>query len=57
VGGAKVSEVHANFIINAGDATAQDVQTLIKEIRECVKAKKNIDLEPEVRFIPWRPLV
>lgn len=56
IGGAKVSEIHANFIVNEGSATAQDVHTLIQEIREQVKAKRKIDLEPEVRFIPWRPL-
>lgn len=52
VGGAKVSEIHANFIVNAGKASASDVLALMKIIQERVKEKTGIDLEPEIRQIP-----
>lgn len=55
IGGAKVSEVHANFIINAGGATAQDVLSLIALVQAKVKERTQIVLEPEVRFIPYEP--
>jgi UDP-N-acetylmuramate--alanine ligase len=48
VGGAEVSDVHANFIINRGDATASDVISLINELRNQVYQKKGYVLEPEV---------
>jgi UDP-N-acetylmuramate dehydrogenase len=51
VGGAQVSELHANFIINRGQATAADVQALIRRIRDRVKAEENIDLELEIRVV------
>lgn len=51
VGGAMVSEVHANFIVNAGGATAQDVVALIRKVHEAVKAEHGIELRPEVRFL------
>ena len=44
IGGAKVSEKHANFIINAGDATGEDIYNLINYIKEKVKEEYNIDL-------------
>lgn len=50
VGGAKVSEVHANFIVNTGGATARDVLTLIEQVRERVAAHANIWLETEIEF-------
>lgn len=50
VGGAKVSEVHANFIVNTGEATAQDVLTLIEQVRERVAARAGIWLETEVEI-------
>jgi UDP-N-acetylmuramate dehydrogenase len=53
IGGAQVSTLHGNFIINAGNATAHDVMELVKLIKKTVKEKKNIDLETEVRFIPY----
>lgn len=55
VGGAQVSEVHANFLINKGQATAQEVLALIALVQEKVKEGKNIHLEPEVRCIPFEP--
>ncbi|MBR6743328.1 MAG: UDP-N-acetylmuramate dehydrogenase [Clostridia bacterium] len=51
VGGAEVSQKHAGFIINKGNATASDVLVLIEKIKETVFSKKKIMLEPEVIFI------
>lgn len=51
VGGAFVSDVHANFIVNDGTATTQDVQDLIKEIKSRIKAKVGVDLTEEVIII------
>lgn len=50
-GGAQVSEVHANFIVNTGGATARDVMTLIKTIQTKVAQAYGIELSPEVRFL------
>ena len=50
-GGAQVSSLHANFIVNNGTATAQDVITIIMEIRHRVKEKYGIELQPEIKFI------
>lgn len=49
VGGAKISEIHANFIVNAGHATAQDVLDLIAIVQERVAAKAGVHLEPEIQ--------
>ncbi|MFA6118701.1 MAG: UDP-N-acetylmuramate dehydrogenase [Parachlamydiales bacterium] len=51
VGGARVSSLHANFIINANNATAQDVIKLISDIKGVVKKEKNILLEEEIKII------
>lgn len=51
VGGAKVSERHANFIINAGQATASDILELIDLVRDEVVAVSGVLLEPEVRIL------
>ncbi len=51
VGGAKVSEKHANFIINAGNATGEDIEKLINEIKEKVKEKYNIELKCEQEIV------
>ncbi|MGB6065569.1 MAG: UDP-N-acetylmuramate dehydrogenase [Desulfomonilaceae bacterium] len=51
VGDAQVSEVHANFIINRGQATARDVLELIQRIKARAKAEENIDLELEICII------
>lgn len=51
VGGARVSNEHANWIVNEGNATAKDVEVLIKIIRERVKEKSEILLEPEIMII------
>ena len=54
VGGAKVSEKHANFIINTGDAKAQDVISLITMIQKEVKQQFDIDLITEVEKFNWK---
>lgn len=50
-GGAVVSEKHANYILNAGGATAHDVRTLIEEIQRRVEAESGYRLKPEISFI------
>lgn len=50
-GGAEVSKKHAGFIINADNATAQDVIDLISHVQKVVKEKHGVDLEPEVKII------
>ncbi len=50
-GGAQVSEIHANFIVNRGGATATDVLTLMEHVRSTVKEKFGIDLHPEVLVV------
>ena len=50
VGGAQVSTKHAGFVVNTGDATAADVRALIAQVQECVEARFNVRLEPEVRL-------
>lgn len=56
IGGAEVSTVHGNFVINAGGATAADVKILIQEIRRRVKQATGVELESEIRCIPFDPL-
>lgn len=51
IGGAMVSEKHANFIINYDNATGEDVKQLIKEIKDKVKEKYNIELKVEQEFV------
>ena len=51
VGGAAVSDVHANFIVNAGGATSADVLDLVRLVRDTVKEAYGIELSPEVRFL------
>lgn len=51
MGGAKISEKHANFIINEDGATGEDIKALIDMIKAKVKEKYNIDLHVEQRFI------
>lgn len=50
-GGAHVSRQHANFIINSGTASADDVFALIKEVEEAVASKLHVELQREVEFI------
>lgn len=51
VGGAKVSEKHAGFVINTGSATSDDVIALINSIKETVLKKFGVMLEPEIIYI------
>jgi UDP-N-acetylmuramate dehydrogenase len=51
VGGAKMSEQHCNFMINMGEASAQDLENLGEEIRAKVKASEGVDLEWEIKRI------
>ncbi len=51
VGGAQVSEKHCNFLLNLGDATAADIETLGEEVRARVKATSGVDLRWEIRRI------
>lgn len=51
VGGAEVSTVHANFIVNTGTATAADVAAVIKHVYGEVRDVYGIELQPEVKFL------
>ena len=51
VGGAEVSWVHANWIVNRGDATAADVETLVRQCQEAVAQQLGVALELEVRIV------
>ena len=51
VGGARVSELHANFFIAGPGSTAQDVYDLVAEVRMRVRDAHGIDLTPEIRFV------
>jgi UDP-N-acetylmuramate dehydrogenase len=51
MGGAQVSEKHANFIVNRGGATCADVVALIEEVRETVKCAHGVELELEVHIL------
>ncbi|MGD0016500.1 MAG: UDP-N-acetylmuramate--L-alanine ligase [Verrucomicrobiia bacterium] len=51
VGGARVSELHANFIVNEGGATAADVLQLMTLVRERAKNERGIELMPEVMIL------
>lgn len=55
IGGAQVSELHANFVLNHDNATATDILQLIQWICQEVKFKTGFDLEPEVRYVPYSP--
>lgn len=51
IGGAQVSEKHANFIVNIGGANALDIELLIKHMRDTVLEKHNVALQQEVKVI------
>jgi UDP-N-acetylmuramate--alanine ligase len=59
VGGAEVSRVHANFVVNRGDATSEDVLELVRRVRAGVRQAKGVDLEPEVLLYgkEWRDVL
>lgn len=50
-GGARVSEIHANFIVNDGGATATDALALIEKIRDAARRERGIELETEVQIV------
>ena len=50
-GGAQVSEKHANFIVNRGNATAADVLALMELVRKKVLELHGVRLEPEITII------
>lgn len=51
VGGAEVSDLHANFILNKGGATADEVISLIQRVRERIRESKGLTLQPEVTLM------
>ncbi|HEY8508968.1 MAG TPA: UDP-N-acetylmuramate dehydrogenase [Steroidobacteraceae bacterium] len=51
IGGASVSEKHANFIINHGEARAKDIEQLIEHVRDTVESRHGVRLQPEVRIV------
>lgn len=55
VGGAEVSTMHANFLINTGDATATDIEALGEEVRRRVRAHSGILLEWEIERVGRHP--
>ena len=54
IGGAAVSKKHANFIVNTGNATSNDIKNLIELVHTQVKEKFNIDLVLEQEIIDWK---
>ena len=53
IGGAVVSEKHANFIVNDGGATGEDIHSLILLVHDEVKKKFGVDLKIEQEFVNW----
>jgi UDP-N-acetylmuramate dehydrogenase len=51
IGGAQVSELHSNFLINLGGASAADIETLAETVRQRVKEHSGVDLEWEIKRI------
>lgn len=54
IGGAQVSEKHAGFVVNIGNATAKDVLSVIEEVQARVKQEHGVVLIPEIRIIGER---
>lgn len=55
-GGAQVSELHCNFLLNVGDATAADIEGLGEDVRAAVKAKSGVELRWEIKRIGRPPI-
>lgn len=53
IGGAEVSKKHANFIVNTGNATSNDVRNLVELVHQRVQKETNIDLVMEQEFVGW----
>ncbi len=51
VGGAQVSDIHANYIVNTGEATAADVMALMHKVKALVMEKFGVGLEPEIKLL------
>ncbi|GFE81392.1 UDP-N-acetylenolpyruvoylglucosamine reductase [Steroidobacter agaridevorans] len=51
IGGARVSEMHANFIVNDGTASAADIEQLIRHVQQTVEQKHGVRLNTEVRIV------
>ncbi|MGX6442036.1 UDP-N-acetylmuramate dehydrogenase [Neobacillus sp. K501] len=51
IGGAKISEMHGNFIVNAGNATANDVLALIQHVKDTIDQLFGVKMETEVEII------
>lgn len=51
IGGARISDMHGNFIVNAGNATAEDVLSLIQFVKDEIYSSKQIKMETEVEII------
>lgn len=51
VGGARLHEKHANFLVNAGGATSADIRALVRRVQDGVREKLGLELEPEVRYV------
>jgi UDP-N-acetylmuramate--L-alanine ligase/UDP-N-acetylenolpyruvoylglucosamine reductase len=51
IGRARISDIHANFIVNEGGATASEVIALIERVREAAKRERGIDLQTEVQIV------
>ena len=51
IGGAKISETHANFILNENNATSKDVREIIEKIKASVKEKFGVELQEEIRYL------
>jgi UDP-N-acetylmuramate dehydrogenase len=55
IGQAQVSPIHANFIVNTGQATAADISALIEEVQRRVMTGRGIALHPEVKRLGFGP--
>jgi len=51
IGGARISDLHANFILNVGGATAHDVKTLIDKVKHEIARNFNVQLQEEIRYV------
>lgn len=53
IGGAKVSEVHANFFVNSHGSTSKDMLELINHVKERVDCIFGVQLKEEIRYVPF----
>ena len=56
VGGARISDKHSGFVINAGGANAEEIRSLIRQVQSKVNSQFGVMLEPEVRFLGFDDL-